>query len=235
MYFPGDPLFPADPIFNSVRDPKARERMISTFDWETTTPEWALGFRFDVVLDGPDATPMEEPMLDPTPAQTVGPYFAFGLCRRTANELVPPGRTGAIELTGRVLDGAGDPLPDALVEIWQADADGVYRGDFGWGRCGTDADGEFRFVTVKPGRVPGPTGTLQAPHLTMLVFARGLLKAAQTRVYFADEAEANAEDPVLTGIGDEAARASLIAMQADGSFRFDVHLQGDRQTAFFAL
>jgi protocatechuate 3,4-dioxygenase alpha subunit len=174
-------------------------------------------------------------MADPTPSQTVGPFFSFGLCVEPANELVAPGSPGAIEIAGRVLDGAGDPLPDAMVEIWQADADGVYHGGFGWGRSGTDADGKFNFVTVRPGRVPDPSGTLQAPHLTMLVFARGMLKAAQTRVYLADEAEANAEDPVLSGIDDEAARASLIATQAGGGFRFDIHLQGDRQTAFFAL
>jgi protocatechuate 3,4-dioxygenase, alpha subunit len=173
--------------------------------------------------------------LGPTPSQTVGPFFSFGLCVEPANELVAPGSPGAVVLAGRVLDGAGDPLPDAMVEIWQADADGVYHGDFGWGRSGTGADGEFGFVIVKPGRVPGPDGTLQAPHLTLLVFARGMLKAAQTRVYFADEAEANAEDPVLTGIDDEAARASLIANETNGGFLFDIHLQGDRQTAFFAL
>jgi protocatechuate 3,4-dioxygenase alpha subunit len=173
--------------------------------------------------------------LEPTPSQTVGPFFSFGLTQEPANELVARGSTGAIELTGRVLDGAGDGLPDALVEIWQAGPDGVYRGDFGWGRSGTGPDGEFAFVTVKPGRVAGPQGTLQAPHLTLLVFARGMLKAAQTRVYFADEAEANAEDPVLTGIEEETARASLIASRAERGFRFDIHLQGDRQTAFFAL
>jgi protocatechuate 3,4-dioxygenase, alpha subunit len=173
--------------------------------------------------------------LGPTPSQTVGPFFSFGLTQEPANALVAPGSAGAFELAGRVLDGAGDGLPDAMVEIWQADQDGDYRGDFGWGRSGTGPSGEFSFVTVKPGRVPGPDGTLQAPHLTMLVFARGMLKAAQTRVYFADEPDANAEDPVLTGIEEETARASLIATQEEGGFRFDIHLQGDRQTAFFAL
>jgi protocatechuate 3,4-dioxygenase alpha subunit len=172
---------------------------------------------------------------NPTPSQTVGPFFSFGLTEEPANELVAPGADGAIRIEGRVLDGAGDGLPDAMVEIWQADPDGVYRGDFGWGRSGTGAGGEFSFLTVKPGRVAGLDGALQAPHLTMLVFARGMLKAAQTRMYFADEAAANAEDPVLTGIDDEAARTSLIATQASDGFRFDIHLQGDRQTAFFAL
>jgi protocatechuate 3,4-dioxygenase, alpha subunit len=172
--------------------------------------------------------------LGPTPSQTVGPFFSFGLTEEPASELVARDAAGAITIAGRVLDGAGDGLPDAMVEIWQAGPDGVYRGDFGWGRSGTGPAGEFSFVTVKPGRVPGPDGTLQAPHLTLLVFARGMLKAAQTRIYFADEAGANAEDPVLTGIEEETARASLIATEAEGVFRFDIHLQGDRQTAFFA-
>jgi protocatechuate 3,4-dioxygenase alpha subunit len=172
----------------------------------------------------------------PTPSQTVGPFFSFGLCvLPAANELVTPDVKDEIVITGRVLDGAGDPLPDAMVEIWQANESGVYGGDFGWGRSGTSADGEFSFVTVKPGRVPGPEGTLQAPHLTVLVFARGMLKAAQTRLYFVDEAEANAQDPVLNGIEDETARASLIASHTENGFRFDIHLQGDRQTAFFAV
>jgi protocatechuate 3,4-dioxygenase alpha subunit len=174
--------------------------------------------------------------LEQTPSQTVGPFFSFGLCvMPAANELVTPDVKDAIVISGRVLDGAGDPLPDAMVEIWQADAEGLYRDDFGWARSGTSADGEFSFATIKPGRVLGPDETLQAPHLTVLVFARGMLKAVQTRMYFSDEAEANAEDPVLNGIEDERARASLIAGHAENGFRFDIHLQGDRQTAFFAI
>jgi len=165
-----------------------------------------------------------------TPSQTVGPFFSFGLCERPAGELVSRDADGAIEITGRVLDGAGEPLPDALVEIWQAAADGTYGAAFGWGRCATDAGGEFRFVTIRPGRVAG-----QAPHVTVLVFARGLLKPVLTRMYFPDEIDANDADPVLGGIGDPAARASLIATAEGGGFRFDVHLQGDGQTVFFAL
>jgi protocatechuate 3,4-dioxygenase alpha subunit len=166
----------------------------------------------------------------PTPSQTVGPFFSIGLCERPSGELVSRDAEGAIEITGRVLDGAGEPLPDALVEIWQADAEGTHRGGFGWGRCGTDAGGEFRFVTIRPGRVAG-----QAPHVTVLVFARGLLKPVLTRMYFPDETAANDADPVLAGVGDPVARASLIAAGEGGRFRFDVHLQGDLQTAFFEL
>ena len=138
-----------------------------------------------------------------TPSQTVGPYFAIGLARRPEHELVPSGSDGAVALSGTVLDGDGAPVPDAMVEIWQADPSGAYVAGFGWGRSGTDADGRYSFVTVKPGPVEG-----QAPHLVMLVFMRGLLKPVLTRVYFPDEAEANAADPVLTGVPEAAAGAA---------------------------
>jgi protocatechuate 3,4-dioxygenase alpha subunit len=164
-----------------------------------------------------------------TPSQTVGPYFAIGLARRPENELVPVGSDGAIVLSGTVLDGDDAPVPDAMVEIWQADASGAYVAGFGWGRSGTDADGRYSFVTVKPGRVEG-----QAPHFVMLVFMRGLLKAALTRVYFPDEAEANEADPVLAGIPDEQ-RARMIAAADGDTLRFDIRMQGQEQTPFFTL
>ena len=160
-----------------------------------------------------------------TPSQTVGPFFYFGLCERPAADLVPDG----IRVSGRVLDGAGDPVPDAMVEIWQADESGSYRGDWGWGRCGTDHEGRFSFTTVKPGPVEG-----QAPHLEVQVFARGLLKQVLTRMYFEDEREANDSDPVLSAVEPDE-RATLIATRADGGYRFDVRLQGDEQTVFFAV
>jgi protocatechuate 3,4-dioxygenase alpha subunit len=116
-----------------------------------------------------------------------------------------------------------------MVEIWQADAEGRYRGDFGWGRSGTDAEGRFAFTTVKPGAVDG-----QAPHVVVLVFARGLLKPVLTRMYFPDEAEANERDAVLGAVPEEQ-RATLVAHARDDVLEFDVRLQGDRQTAFFAL
>jgi protocatechuate 3,4-dioxygenase, alpha subunit len=162
----------------------------------------------------------------PTPSQTVGPFFSIGLCNRSANDLV---EDGPIAIEGSVLDGAGDPVPDAMVEIWQADAGGSYSGAFGWGRSGTDDEGRYSFRTVKPGAVDG-----QAPHLVVLVFARGLLKPVLTRMYFADEAEANAADPVLAALAP--ADAATLVAEADGDrLRFDVRLQGDRQTAFFEL
>jgi len=161
----------------------------------------------------------------PTPSQTVGPFFSFGLCERPSADLVSDGT----RVVGCVYDGAGEPVPDAMVEIWQADAEGRYRGDFGWGRSGTDAEGRFAFTTVKPGAVDG-----QAPHVVVLVFARGLLKPVLTRMYFPDEADANARDTVLGSV-PEAQRATLVAHARDDVLEFDVHLQGDRQTAFFAL
>lgn len=170
-----------------------------------------------------------------TPSQTVGPYFAIGMARRVENELVEPGSEGAVRIVGRVLDGAGDGVPDAVVEVWQAHADGSYSRDWGWGRSGADAQGGFSFVTVKPGPVPGPDGTTQAPHLVVLVFARGMLKHLMTRMYFPDESAANASDPILSAIPDAADRETLVASEEGGDLRFDIRLQGDRQTTFFAL
>jgi protocatechuate 3,4-dioxygenase, alpha subunit len=167
--------------------------------------------------------------LEPTPSQTAGPFFSFGL--RPASQL----SGGDLRITGRVLDGAGEPVNDALVEIWQADAEGRYDGGSGWTRCGTDAEGRYSFATVKPGPVPGPDGRAQAPHLTLLVFARGLLKPVLTRMYFPDEQEANAVDPVLAGIADPEDRARLVAEPENGALRFDVLLQGERQTPFFTV
>lgn len=161
--------------------------------------------------------------LGATPSQTVGPFFALGLCAQPCNELVP----GGVRIEGRVLDGAGEPVPDAMVEIWQADEHGSYRSDFGWARCGTDAEGRFSFRTVKPGRVDG-----QAPHLEVLVFARGLLKPVLTRMYFPDEE--NAADPVLASVKPER-RETLVAASDGADLRFDLHLQGDRETVFFAV
>jgi protocatechuate 3,4-dioxygenase, alpha subunit len=158
-----------------------------------------------------------------TPSQTVGPYFSLGLLARAANELDP----GGIRITGRVLDGAGEPVPDAMVEIWQADEDGRHRPDFGWGRSGCEEDGRYSFVTCKPGAVEG-----QAPHLTMMVFARGLLKPVLTRMYFPDEEEANAADPVLTAVDDA---STLVARAADEGLEFDIRLQGDGETVFFVV
>ena len=166
-----------------------------------------------------------------TPAQTVGPYFSIGLPWPDGPDVVPAGTDGAIWLRGRVLDGEREPIPDALIETWQAGPDGRFHtpGFRGFGRCPTDDDGSWAIRTLKPGAAGG-----QAPHVAVAVFARGLLHHVVTRIYFADEAEANAADPVLTGL-DEAARATLVAAREDDGYRFDVRLQGPDETAFFAV
>ena len=155
-----------------------------------------------------------------TASQTVGPYYTLGLCRRPDNDLANRHDAGAVQLIGELLDGEGTPINDGLIEIWDA-AGGR------WGRSGTDADGRFSFVVTKPEALPG-----QAPRFDMFVFARGLLRHQLTRVYFPDELEANAGDPVLSAL-DEDERATLVAEQEDGAFRFDVHMQGERATVFF--
>lgn len=178
--------------------------------------------------------------LAPTASQTVGPFFGFALPFADDYRLADPGETGAVRIEGAVVDGAGQPVPDATVEIRQADREGRYPpvgsrdGFTGFGRCKTDAEGAYRFVTVKPGAAPAPGGGLQAPHLIVLVFARGLLRHLLTRMYFPDEASANSVDPVLGLIEDQDRRSTLIAHDEDGILRFDIHLQGDRETVFFA-
>lgn len=187
--------------------------------------------------------------LDPTPSQTIGPFFHDALLGVDQSELVPPDHPRAMRIVGTVYDGAGNTVPDAMIEIWQADESGAYAdttgsreplprgpGAFaGFGRSGTDAGGRFAFVTVKPGPVPGPGGSPQAPHIMVSIFARGLLKRLVTRVYFPDESESNARDPVLSSIEDEELRETLVANDEGNALRFDVHLQGDDQTAFFEL
>jgi protocatechuate 3,4-dioxygenase, alpha subunit len=182
---------------------------------------------------------------EPTPSQTVGPFFHDALLGEDRSELVPPNHPRAVRIEGKVYDGAGEPVPDAMVEIWQANEAGRYTDPTdlphdpetfsGFGRSGTDADGRFSFLTVKPGPVPSPDGSPQAPHIMVSVFARGLLKRLVTRIYFPDDSESNAQDPVLSSIEDPEFRKTLVADDEGGALRFDVHLQGDNQTAFFEL
>ena len=191
-----------------------------------------------------------------TPSQTVGPYFAYGLTPggkydwndAFSDDLVTADSTGErIRVHGQVFDGDGVVIPDAMLEIWQADAQGRFadpqdkralpNATFkGFGRCGTSAKGEFAFDTIKPGVVPDPDGKPQAPHILLAVFARGMLLQLYTRIYFEDEAEKNAADPVLALVPAER-RATLIARRDGGGadYRFDVHLQGDNETVFFDL
>jgi protocatechuate 3,4-dioxygenase, alpha subunit len=187
--------------------------------------------------------------LIPTPGQTVGPFFALGLDRPEWSDLTrnnPDGERIVIE--GKVLDGDGAPVPDAVLELWQANAAGRYHDTedtqndkkldpnfLGYGRAATDAQGRFHIKTIKPGPVPGRGNTLQAPHINVAFFARGLLRQLFTRIYFADEA-ANAADPLLAAIEDETARQSLVARRGEGGiYRFDIVLQGDGETAFLDI
>jgi len=168
----------------------------------------------------------------PTPSQTVGPFFRSGTGWMECPDLVGPSSPGALAISGRVLDGAGVAVPDAMVEIWQADRRGRFDDADGWhgfGRGLTDTEGRFHFVTVKP----GPVDADQAPHIDVSVFARGLLQRLVTRIYFPDEAAANAADPVLSSLSDPAARASLVAAAEGAGLRFDVRLRGDGETVFF--
>jgi protocatechuate 3,4-dioxygenase, alpha subunit len=190
-------------------------------------------------------------MLGQTPSQTVGPFFVFGLLRGDENVLVNDQTRGQrIIVHGHVLDGSGAAIDDAMVEIWQPDAAGVYShpGDprcgqvdkhfRGFGRAGTsNREREYSFKTVKPGPVPWQGETMQAPHLSMRIFARGMLLHLMTRVYFSDES-ANAQDPILSSIADAERRKTLIAVreavQDAPTYRMDIHLQGDRETVFFS-
>ena len=187
-------------------------------------------------------------LLPPTPPQTIGPYFRIGLTApRPLSRIAGPDTRGErLKLVCTVLDGRNAPVDDAMIEIWQANAEGKYNHpddrqkkaldpDFiGHGRMGTNSEGICIFETVKPGRVPGPGNTLQAPHLEVSVFARGVLKRLATRIYFAGD-PANNEDSVLALV-PKARRATLLAQPIEGepgAWRFDLHLNGKKETVFF--
>jgi protocatechuate 3,4-dioxygenase alpha subunit len=184
-----------------------------------------------------------------TTSQTVGPFFSIGMERLNCAELAGPGVAGErVTIEGRVLDADGVGVPDAIIELWQANSHGKYAhsedmqhkpveaGFQGFGRIPTDEDGKFRFTTIKPGAVPGPRldGKLQAPHIAVSVFMRGLLRRLVTRIYFPDEA-ANAGDFVL-GLVGAGRRGTLIARRVvgvEGLLRWDVIMQGPAETVFF--
>ena len=177
-------------------------------------------------------------MTSATASQTAGPYWHMIDFPEWADLLRPGSGNEAVQgerivLTGRITDGDGALVVDALVEIWQAGPDGRYEDVFhGFGRCATDANGEFRFTTLKPGPVPGRGNATQAPHIQIAIFARGLMQHVVTRAYFAGEA-ANAADPVLNLIEDPARRATLLATAAGaGTWRLDIRLQGEGETVF---
>jgi protocatechuate 3,4-dioxygenase, alpha subunit len=185
--------------------------------------------------------------LQATTSQTVGPYLKIGFEWLIVNNLAGPGVSGErITIEGRLLDGDGHPVPDGVIELWQANAHGKYAhpddtqnkpiepGFLGFGRVLTDDNGKFRLATIKPGAVPGPNGKMQAPHIAVSVFARGLLRRLVTRIYFPDEA-ANAADFVLSQV-EPARRGTLIAKPASGEagvLEWNVILQGAEETVFF--
>ena len=171
-----------------------------------------------------------EGALPPTPSQTVGPFFSFGLEWADGPLAVPEGTAGAIRISGRLLDGLGHPVPDGIVETWQADPDGSFenRSFRGFGRAPTNDDGEWEIFTVKPGAI----GDGQAPHIDVSVFARGMLDRCVTRIYFADND--NSGDPVLETVPQER-RDTLLVEPGDDGYRFDVILQGEGETVFFKL
>lgn len=188
------------------------------------------------------------PPLKESPSQTAGPYVHIGMTPSLegisgpnvpdlGSGPVPAGSGPRIAVTGRILDGSGAPVGDAVVELWQADAGGKHNS--GWGRAATDATGAYSFDTVKPGRVAGPDGKAMAPHLTLWIVARGVNIGLHTRLYFEDEAEANAADFVLNKILDPRRRKTLIAAKSEREGRsvysLDIRLQGEGETVFFDI
>lgn len=179
--------------------------------------------------------------LTPTPAQTIGPFFGFALPYEGGSELVPPGRAEAIRLHGTVYDGHGAPIPDAMIEIWQPDADGqvpqstgsLVRDGYtftGWGRAAVDGEGHYTFTTVNP----GASQAGKAPYILIAVFARGLLDRLFTRAYLPEDGEALAADPLLSTL-EEDRRSTLIAeRESDGGLRMDIRLQGEGETVFLS-
>lgn len=197
--------------------------------------------------------------LKETPSQTAGPYVHIGLTPNFCDiagvyqndlgaTMVNDNTLGQrITITGQVFDGTGTPMKDVLIEIWQADGAGLYnspsemRGSAdpnftGWGRSAADGTtGDYRFETIKPGRVPFKDGRKMAPHISFWIVARGINLGLNTRMYFADEAAANAEDPVLARIEHRVRVPTLIAEGDGKTYRFDIHLQGEKETVFFDI
>lgn len=178
---------------------------------------------------------MSNSELKVTPSQTIGPFFRFGTEWIANENVVPKDTANAITLRGTVYDGAGEPVPDAMIEIFQADQGGKFPPNTaswwsGFARRLTDDNGSYQITTVKPGPVATSFAVMQAPHISVVVFARGLLKPVFTRIYFADEAEANASDPLLSVIENEQCRETLIATK-DGQqeYVFDVRLQDSKR------
>lgn len=197
-------------------------------------------------------------LLKETPSQTAGPYVHIGMTPNAFDihgviaqdlgvDVIADGVRGErITVTGHVRDGAGMPVSDCVVEVWQADSGGIYNSPaehrkgvdpnfIGWGRQAADEKGRFAFETIKPGPVPAPGGGLQAPHITFWIIARGINIGLQTRMYFSDEAEANASDPLLRRVAPSGRQGSLIGKREANVVNFDIYLQGDNETVFLDI
>lgn len=232
----------------------------------TTTTE------FEMRTPAPRQDNQDPALFGQTPSQTVGPFFHYGLPWKGGADLVGVSEMGArpdlmqpehyllggskvtgqpqgavIEVAGRVLDADGAPVPDAMIEIWQANAAGRYaspdddRDDvpldphfIGFGRASTDSEGVWRVRTIRPGRVPGPGNALQAPHIALSVFGRGLLKRLATRLYFAD-GEGNDADPILSLVPEDRRHTLIAKAHAPGQWWLDIRLQGQDETVFFDI
>lgn len=266
------PLFiPLCPILQTIPDPAAVAQLTARLDMNAMIPLDTVAYRFDIVLRGRRSTlfesrlegngPMPQALdyLTETASQPAGPYVhidpapgAVGLDiyrHELGWDIAGPNAAGErIRVEGRVVDGMGAPIKDALIEVWQANAEGRYahpegggpveEGFRGWGRVITDfTTGEWGFDTVKPGATRGRNVGPQAPHLNLWIVARGINLGLNTRMYFSDEAAANAADPVLNLIEWENRRATLIAARSDRDgapvYRFDIRLQGEGETVFF--
>jgi protocatechuate 3,4-dioxygenase alpha subunit len=181
----------------------------------------------------------EPPMSDiRTPSQTAGPFLSIGMGWCSDSSTATSEGDRLIHVAGGVFDGNRVPVTDAVLEFWQADAAGSFARDaaFGWrgfARALSDGEGGYSLRTVKPGRVRDGSGALQAPHIDVSIFARGLLQRVVTRIYFSDEPAANAEDPVLASITDPRRRATLVALLGEDGYRFDIRLQGEEETVAF--
>ncbi|HXW80163.1 MAG TPA: protocatechuate 3,4-dioxygenase subunit alpha [Acidimicrobiales bacterium] len=185
--------------------------------------------------------PSSAPLIVATPSQTAGPFVSIGTEWGATGRVVEDGDQGAISVTGSVFDGSGTPVTDAMLEFWQADPDGRFPPETpptwtGFTRALTDGEGRYRLVTLKPGPVPGRDGGSEAPHVDVSIFARGLLQRLVTRIYFSDEGSRNDADPVLASLGSPSLMSALVASREPGghSYHFDIYLQGDQETVFFA-
>ena len=183
-----------------------------------------------------------EQKLQPTPAQTVGPFYGYALPFDRDNQLLAPGLPGTIRLHGTVYDGAGEPIPDVLLEIWQADSAGnisreagpLVRDGYtftGWGRTAVDGAGNYTFTTVNPGAVEEGA----APFISLLILGRGLTHKLHTRIYLPEDEEALAGDQLLSSLPRERRNSLIAARETDGGLRFDVYLQGENETVFLSF